>query len=165
MPEQVRDVGKYVYELAEILCTASDSAATDVDAVANDRWTGGSATEFADGWSDTRNGGGHLITALAAMAEKLGVTAETYEASGASNASNTSRFAMSEFSVNLDDLDRIVARLSGLTGFINDHLDDIDAEIATLTGTVGKALPPKIFRSTQQWMTGARASSTRVSVK
>lgn len=90
VPEQVREVGKYVYELAETLRTASDSAATDVDAVANGSWTGGLAVEFADGWSDIRDGGGQIITALAAMAEKLGVTAETYQSRDESNASNTS---------------------------------------------------------------------------
>ncbi|MFE9327750.1 type VII secretion target [Nocardia sp. NPDC052278] len=92
VPEQVRDVGKYVYELAEKLCTALDSATTDVDAVANGSWTGGLAAEFADGWSDVRDGGGQIITALAAMAEKLGVTAETYQTLDESNAStlNTS---------------------------------------------------------------------------
>ncbi|MGY4099568.1 type VII secretion target [Nocardia sp. R16R-3T] len=90
VPEQVREVGTYVYELAETLRTALDSAATDVDAVANGSWTGGLASEFADGWSDVRDGGGQIITALAAMAEKLGVTADTYQASDESNASSTS---------------------------------------------------------------------------
>ncbi|WP_433525857.1 type VII secretion target [Nocardia pseudovaccinii] len=54
VPEQVRDVGKYVYELAEKLRTALDSAATDVDTVANGSWTGRLAAEFADGWCDVR---------------------------------------------------------------------------------------------------------------
>lgn len=72
--EQVRDVGEYVYELAETLCTALDSAATDVDAVANGSWTGGLAAEFADGWCDIRDGGGQIIVALAAMAEKTSMT-------------------------------------------------------------------------------------------
>ncbi|WP_063046164.1 type VII secretion target [Nocardia pseudovaccinii] len=92
VPEQVRDVGKYFYELAEKLRTALDSAAMDVDAVANGIWTGGLAVEFADGWSDVRDDGGQIIAALAAMAEKLGVTAETYRTLDESNAStlNTS---------------------------------------------------------------------------
>ncbi|MEV5834252.1 type VII secretion target [Nocardia sp. NPDC052112] len=90
VPEQVRDVGEYVYELAETLRTALDSAATEVDAVANGSWTGGRAAEFADGWSDVRAGGTQIIAALATMAERLGVTAATYEARDESNASTTS---------------------------------------------------------------------------
>ncbi|MEV5834253.1 WXG100 family type VII secretion target [Nocardia sp. NPDC052112] len=64
---------------------------------------------------------------------------------------------MSEFSVNLDDLDRIVARLSGLAGFISDHLDDIDAEVAALTGTDWESVAAQAYSEAhQQWMTGAR---------
>lgn len=90
VPEQVREVGKYVYELAETLRTALDSAGTDVDAVANGSWTGGLAAEFADGWGDVRDGGTQIIAALATMAQRLGVTAATYEARDESNAANTS---------------------------------------------------------------------------
>ncbi|MFD0362802.1 ESX-1 secretion-associated protein [Nocardia sp. GCM10030253] len=92
VPDKVRDVGKYVYELAEALRTALDSAAKDVDALANGTWTGDLAVKFADGWTDVRDGGGQIITALSEMAEKLGVTADTYQARDESNASglNTS---------------------------------------------------------------------------
>lgn len=57
VPEQVRDVGKYVYELTKALRSALDSAANDVDALTNGSWTGDSATEFANGWTDVRDGG------------------------------------------------------------------------------------------------------------
>ncbi|WP_433196292.1 hypothetical protein ACQP1G_43855 [Nocardia sp. CA-107356] len=43
----MRDVGKYVYDLAEALRSALDSAAKGVDAVAEGSWTGDAATEFA----------------------------------------------------------------------------------------------------------------------
>jgi WXG100 family type VII secretion target len=78
VPEQVREVGRQVYELAEALRVALDSATRDVDSVVNGSWTGGLAAEFADGWTDVRDGGAHIISALTEMAEKLGVTAETY---------------------------------------------------------------------------------------
>ncbi|WP_433683888.1 type VII secretion target [Nocardia sp. CA-119907] len=81
---------RHVCELAETLCTALDSAGMDVSAVANGSWAGGLAAEFADGWGDVRDGGGQIITVLAAMAEKRGVTAEAYQARDESNASNTS---------------------------------------------------------------------------
>lgn len=64
---------------------------------------------------------------------------------------------MSEFSVNLEDLDRLVARLSGLSGFISDHLDDIDGKVAALTGTGWESVAAQAYSEAhQQWMTGAR---------
>ncbi|WP_433658757.1 WXG100 family type VII secretion target [Nocardia sp. CA-128927] len=86
VPEQVRDVGKYVYELAEALRSALDSAAKDVDGLTNGSWTGDSATEFANGWTDVRDGGVQIMSALTSMAEKLGVTADTYQARDSNNA-------------------------------------------------------------------------------
>ncbi|WP_378733691.1 ESX-1 secretion-associated protein [Nocardia brasiliensis] len=92
VPEQVRDVGRYVYELAEALRSALDSAAKDVDALTNGSWTGDSATEFANGWTDVRDGGTRIMSALTGMAEKLGVTADTYQSRDSNNATalNTS---------------------------------------------------------------------------
>ncbi|WP_063046165.1 WXG100 family type VII secretion target [Nocardia pseudovaccinii] len=64
---------------------------------------------------------------------------------------------MSEFSVNLEDLDHIVARLSGLAGFINDHLDDIDDKVGALTGSGWESVAAQAYSEAhQQWMTGAR---------
>ncbi|WP_227996086.1 ESX-1 secretion-associated protein [Nocardia australiensis] len=92
VPEKVREVGKYVYELAETLRTALDSAAKDVDSLTNGSWTGASATDFVEGWTDVHDGGSQIMSALTDMAEKLGVTADTYEARDEGNASvlNTS---------------------------------------------------------------------------
>ncbi|GAA1582579.1 hypothetical protein [Nocardia ninae] len=39
-PEKVRDVSKFVYELAEALRTVLDSAAKDVATLAGGTWTG-----------------------------------------------------------------------------------------------------------------------------
>jgi WXG100 family type VII secretion target len=36
------------------------------------------------------------------------------------------------FAVDLDHLDRVVARLTGLTGFLNDTFDAIDRQVKTL---------------------------------
>ncbi|WP_433601001.1 WXG100 family type VII secretion target [Nocardia sp. CA-135953] len=66
-------------------------------------------------------------------------------------------FVVSEFSVDLDDLDRIVARLSGLAGFASDHLDDIDGKVAALTGTGWESVAAQAYSEAhQQWMTGVR---------
>ncbi|WP_280240472.1 ESX-1 secretion-associated protein [Nocardia abscessus] len=92
VPEKVREVGIYVYELAEALRTALDSAAKDVSSLTDGSWTGDYATEFANGWTDVREGGSKIIAALAEIAEKLGVTADAYQARDESNAAplNTS---------------------------------------------------------------------------
>ena len=38
-----------------------------------------------------------------------------------------------KFTVDLEELDRIVARLSGLSGFLRDHLDELDRKVKTLS--------------------------------
>jgi len=64
---------------------------------------------------------------------------------------------VSEFSVNIDDLDQLVARLSGLAGFIEDHLDEIDEKVATLTGTGWEGIAAQAYSDAhRQWVTGAR---------
>ncbi|MFI9636455.1 type VII secretion target [Nocardia sp. NPDC051929] len=86
VPEKVREVGEQVYELSMALRTALDSAAKDVESLVNGTWRGNLASQFADGWTDIRDGGAQIITALSGMAEKLGVTASTYEDLDGSNA-------------------------------------------------------------------------------
>ncbi|WP_433622935.1 type VII secretion target [Nocardia sp. CA-120079] len=86
VPEKVREVGEEVYELSTAMQTALASAARDVESLVNGTWKGNLANEFADGWNDIRDGGGQIITALAGLAEKLGVTASTYENLDGSNA-------------------------------------------------------------------------------
>ncbi|GAA1582586.1 hypothetical protein GCM10009764_01930 [Nocardia ninae] len=53
-----------------------------------------SPNEFGDGWADVRDGGGQIIAALAGMAEKPGVTAETYQARDESNGLRTERLQL-----------------------------------------------------------------------
>ncbi|UFS99126.1 WXG100 family type VII secretion target [Nocardia huaxiensis] len=79
VPEEVRQVGNFVYGIADELKSALDSAAGDVTKLLEGGWTGGAATEFADGWNDIRDGGSQIIAALTGMAEKLGVTADSYQ--------------------------------------------------------------------------------------
>ncbi|WP_067864232.1 WXG100 family type VII secretion target [Nocardia shimofusensis] len=64
---------------------------------------------------------------------------------------------MSGFSVDLDELDQIVARLSGLAGFIEDHLDEIDDKVATLAGTGWESIAAQAYTDAhRQWALGAR---------
>lgn len=90
VPEQVRDVGRYVYGLADTLRRALDSAATEVDSLTNGTWSGDAAAEFAGSWADLRDGGIRIIDALTGMAEKLGVTADSYETTDDDNATGFS---------------------------------------------------------------------------
>ncbi|MFI6225032.1 WXG100 family type VII secretion target [Nocardia salmonicida] len=86
VPDQVREVGNFVYGLADTLRQALDSAAREVDDVAEGSWTGPAAVTFAGGWAECRTGGIEIMTALTGMAEKLGVTADTYARRDESNA-------------------------------------------------------------------------------
>lgn len=64
---------------------------------------------------------------------------------------------MSEFSVNMDQLDQIVARIAGLAGFVADHLDDIDDQVATLKGSNWEGIAADAYHVAHaQWTTGAR---------
>ncbi|NKY44312.1 WXG100 family type VII secretion target [Nocardia cerradoensis] len=86
VPEQVRDVGIYIRGLAETLSGALDSAAKDVAELLNGGWTGDYADEFSEGWTEVHDGGRQIFAALATMAEKLGVTAETFQSVDADSA-------------------------------------------------------------------------------
>ncbi|MGW5920541.1 ESX-1 secretion-associated protein [Nocardia fluminea] len=99
VPDKVREVGNYVYGLADTLRQALDSAAREVDACAGSSWTGDYANTFASGWSETRTGGTAIMTALTEMAEKLGVTADTY-----TQRDETNSAALSSFSLDLPGL-------------------------------------------------------------
>ena len=63
----------------------------------------------------------------------------------------------SRFSVDLNHLDDIVARLSGLSGFISDHLDGIDDKVAALAGTGWEGAAAQAYADAhREWAVGAR---------
>lgn len=78
LPDDVREVGQYVYGIAEALKTALDSASREVEALLSGGWNGDLASEFGAAWTETSDGGNAICTALTEMAEKLGVTADTF---------------------------------------------------------------------------------------
>ncbi|MFE7741495.1 type VII secretion target [Nocardia sp. NPDC057455] len=88
VPDKVWELGKYAYELAEALRAALDSASKEVASLTDGSWTGDAANEFSAGWTDVRDGGSQIMNALTGMAEKLGVTADTYRARDESNAAS-----------------------------------------------------------------------------
>ncbi|WP_225731089.1 MULTISPECIES: WXG100 family type VII secretion target [unclassified Nocardia] len=78
VPDDVQAIGQYVYNIADTMKQALDSAAREVDNLLAQGWTGDAAAEFSTGWTETHDGGTQLLQALTSLAEKLGVTAATY---------------------------------------------------------------------------------------
>lgn len=63
----------------------------------------------------------------------------------------------SEFTVDLDHLEEVVAKLSGLAGFVGEHLDEIDDRGAALTGTGWEGIAAQAYAEAHsQWIAGAR---------
>ncbi|MBF6227072.1 WXG100 family type VII secretion target [Nocardia abscessus] len=62
------------------------------------------------------------------------------------------------FSVDLDQVQQIIARLTGLAGFIADHVDQIDDKAAELlSGTGWEGVAAQAYGTLQQqWSAGAR---------
>ncbi|MGO4616308.1 WXG100 family type VII secretion target [Nocardia sp. 2YAB30] len=86
VPDQVRDVGTYVYSLADTLGSALDAVAREVESLTTGSWTGAASTGFGTGWNEVDDGGRQIIAALTGLAEKLGVTADSYQQRDESNA-------------------------------------------------------------------------------
>ncbi|QBS43805.1 WXG100 family type VII secretion target [Nocardia sp. CS682] len=90
VPDEVRAIGRYIYSLAQTFRSALDSAVREVDELTSSGWSGTAATAFAEGWRESRDGGGKIIDALTVMADKLGVSAESYQAQDIAAASRMS---------------------------------------------------------------------------
>jgi len=80
VPDDVAALGKYAYDLAEILRTALAGAGRDVQSLTKSGWTGPAAVSFGAGWDEYQDGGTKIIDALTTMAASLGVTAASYSA-------------------------------------------------------------------------------------
>ncbi|MFI1914956.1 WXG100 family type VII secretion target [Nocardia sp. NPDC020380] len=78
VPDDVRAIGAYAYDLAGTLRQALTSAAREVDALTGKSWTGTAADSFADGWSEVHTSGTEILNTLTTLARALGVTADTY---------------------------------------------------------------------------------------
>lgn len=63
----------------------------------------------------------------------------------------------SRFTVDLEHLDQIVSRLTGLAGFIDQHLTDIEHRVASLQGTGWEGRAASAYdEAHREWMSGAR---------
>ncbi|WP_433714876.1 WXG100 family type VII secretion target [Nocardia sp. CA-084685] len=90
VPDDVQTIGQYVYNIADTMKQALDSAAREVETLLASDWTGDAADEFSTGWTETHDGGTQLMQALTSLAEKLGVTAANYKNTDTGNASGIS---------------------------------------------------------------------------
>ncbi|MFI6047133.1 WXG100 family type VII secretion target [Nocardia sp. NPDC051321] len=80
IPDEVTALGKYAYDLADILRSALRSAALEVATLTSSEWTGSASDSYATGWNEVHDGGEKIIEALSSMASSLGVTAQTITA-------------------------------------------------------------------------------------
>ncbi|MBF4998431.1 WXG100 family type VII secretion target [Nocardia sp. BSTN01] len=63
----------------------------------------------------------------------------------------------SRFTVDLEHLDQLVTRLSGLAGFIDDHLDDIHQRVTALRGTGWEGVAARAYDDAhREWISGAK---------
>ncbi|WP_067674290.1 WXG100 family type VII secretion target [Nocardia miyunensis] len=70
----------------------------------------------------------------------------------------------SEFTVDLDQLDRIVGQLSGLSGFLREHLDELDRKVKTLsTGSWESAAAAAYSDAHTQWLSSAKELAEGIS--
>ncbi|MEV4236937.1 WXG100 family type VII secretion target [Nocardia sp. NPDC049737] len=90
VPDDMQPIGQYVYNIADTMKQALDSAAREVETLLTSDWTGDAADEFSTGWTETRDGGTQLMQALTSLAEKLGITAANYKNTDTGNASGIS---------------------------------------------------------------------------
>lgn len=79
-----------MYNIAETMRQALNTAGREVDTLLGQHWTGDAANEFSDGWDETHSNGTQLMQHLISLAEKLGVTADSYRATDTGNATRIS---------------------------------------------------------------------------
>ncbi|WP_040776419.1 WXG100 family type VII secretion target [Nocardia pneumoniae] len=77
IPENVKEFGRYVYGIATELRSGTVSLDVEVNGLMS-AWEGAAADAYLAGWNEMRGGAVEVWEALFELAEKLGITAETY---------------------------------------------------------------------------------------
>jgi WXG100 family type VII secretion target len=77
VPDDVRAVGQFAADAAKDVLDALQSVAGEVNELTSANWLGDAGDAFGSGWDECRDGGVKVLHALAAMAEKLGVNADS----------------------------------------------------------------------------------------
>lgn len=78
-PEEVTALGRLAYRIAEECKSGYSALATDAR-LTIDGWAGNNAGTFTAAWGEFHEGADQVWDALLELAEKLGVTAETFRA-------------------------------------------------------------------------------------
>ncbi|WP_062987692.1 WXG100 family type VII secretion target [Nocardia anaemiae] len=89
IPEEVKEVGRFAYRVATELRSGSSSLDVEVQSVLS-TWRGIAADAYGSGWEELRRGASEVWEALFELAEKLGITAETYQTADSARASTFS---------------------------------------------------------------------------
>ncbi|GGK67648.1 hypothetical protein GCM10011591_44750 [Nocardia camponoti] len=98
MPDDVTDAGAYVQQVAESLINGLNSLDREITGVLSN-WTGGAATAFSGGWSETKEGAATVLNALATMAELLGATSKAFVSQDTVNAAGLSSLNLPKLNI------------------------------------------------------------------
>ncbi|MFI9632560.1 WXG100 family type VII secretion target [Nocardia sp. NPDC051929] len=89
VPEEVKAVGRFAYDVAEQLRSGSVSLDREVQALFGS-WKGSAADAYRAGWDDMQDGALKAWDALTDLAAKLGVTSSAFQNRDDANASSLS---------------------------------------------------------------------------
>jgi WXG100 family type VII secretion target len=89
VPVNVEGFGRFAYQVATELRSGSASLDVEVQGLMSG-WKGAAADAYLAGWEEMHRGAVEVWEALFELAEKLGITAETYRAVDTARASGIS---------------------------------------------------------------------------
>lgn len=111
VPDDVQGFGRAAYRIAEELRSASASLDTEVQGLTS-TWKGAAADSYVAGWDEMHRGALDVWDTLFALADIVGYVMSTAE---------------DGFSVDLEHLDAVTARMRGLKGYVADQLAALDS--------------------------------------
>ncbi|WP_338770603.1 WXG100 family type VII secretion target [Nocardia vulneris] len=86
VPDEVKAIGKFAYDIAEQLKSGSTALDREVQALFS-TWKGSAADGYRAGWDEMQDGAMQAWDALTELAAKLGVSAATLRERDETNAS------------------------------------------------------------------------------
>ncbi|MQY26762.1 WXG100 family type VII secretion target [Nocardia aurantia] len=78
-PDAVRAVARLISQAGTELRSALESVSGEVKSLLESGWSGPAATRFTRGWTETRDSGAEILSALTDLAEALRRAAGVYE--------------------------------------------------------------------------------------
>ncbi|WP_019928520.1 WXG100 family type VII secretion target [Nocardia sp. BMG111209] len=79
VPDAVRAVAGLISQAETELRSALDSVDGEVNSLLQSNWSGPAATRFTQGWTETRDSGSEILSALAELVAALGGAVGAYE--------------------------------------------------------------------------------------